>query len=148
MTNPIIVTDQIAESVYEMKAAGRSDRYIASVLGVSYARFKETLKFDQRLVEALEQGAAQDIQEVADALRENAMTGNFGAQKYYLNNRAPDEWREKRDDTPDGGVQIVISTGIGDPSSSPAISATLAPTPTQPTDPPPVTIDNETGSLL
>lgn len=76
---------------------GLTNEQIAEKLGINpdtlyqyqkkYPEFSETLKKGKEIV---------DFQ-VENALLENALAGNVTAQIYWLNNRKPKQWKNKRE---------------------------------------------------
>ncbi len=47
--------------------------------------------------DALKRGRAKGLSIVANALYQNALSGNVTAQIFYLKNRSPEEWQDRRD---------------------------------------------------
>ena len=145
----LVVTDQIANTVRDLKAEGNSDATVALALGVSLQYLRKTAEVDARLRQALEDGEAEDVQQVVTALRDNALKGNLGAQQFYLKNRDSENWTDRQDGAPSGGVQIVISTGIPAPDNAPVVRVEGgATTPPKAERAEVNVIDNDTGSLL
>lgn len=91
MARPKIEID--ADKVRELASQGLSERQIAHCLGINWktlaARKRESAKF----MELLEQGKAEGIQQIANAMFQTALGGHFQAQQFFLCNRDRDGWR-------------------------------------------------------
>ena len=74
-----------------------------------YPEFRESLKENKDVVD----------RKVENALLKNALNGNVTAQIFWLKNRKPNEWREKRDDVQqtvmedDGFTEAIESAAKG-----------------------------------
>lgn len=77
---------------------GLTDEQIANNLGISTSTFYEYKKNYSEFSEALKKGKEIVDFEVENALLKNALSGNITAQIYWLNNRKPKQWRNKRND--------------------------------------------------
>ena len=77
---------------------GLTDEQIANNLGISTSTFYEYKKNYSEFSEALKKGKEIVDFEVENALLKNALNGNITAQIYWLNNRKPKQWRNKRKD--------------------------------------------------
>jgi len=58
------------------------------------------------LAEAIKKGKHKGLAVITNALFDKAKGGDTTAQIFYLKNRAPDEWKDRRDNTlssPNGG---------------------------------------------
>lgn len=77
---------------------GLTDEQIANNLGISTSTFYEYKKNYSEFSEALKKGKEIVDFEVENALLKNALNGNITAQIYWLNNRKPKQWRNKRND--------------------------------------------------
>lgn len=51
------------------------------------------------------------VDAVESATYDNALNGNFPAQKFILTNKRPDEWNEKKTIKHDGKVEVVTEEG-------------------------------------
>jgi len=82
----------------EMLAAqGLNDNQIAYVLGVSIGTISNKKEKHIAFRQAIELGRSQGVAHITNALYKSAEEGNFHAQKFYLTNRDPDNWRDKSD---------------------------------------------------
>jgi hypothetical protein len=77
---------------------GLTDEQIANNLGISTSTFYEYKKNYSEFSEAIKKGKEIVDFEVENALLKNALNGNITAQIYWLNNRKPKQWRNKRND--------------------------------------------------
>lgn len=85
---------------------GLNNEQIAKNLGINpdtlyqyqkkYPEFSETLKKGKEIVDY----------EVENALLKNALEGNVTAQIYWLNNRKPKQWKNKRENTENNKEEI------------------------------------------
>ena len=91
-----------ASKTEALAAQGLSMDQIADCLGISrsalYNRMNEehpTYTVD--IVDAIKRGRSKGIATVANALFQSAKGGNITAQIFYLKNRAPQDWRDRRE---------------------------------------------------
>ena len=76
---------------------GLIDEQIAHNMGINKATLYDWKKKYPDISDALKAGKeVVDIQ-VENALLKNALSGNITAQIFWLKNRRPDKWREKRE---------------------------------------------------
>ena len=85
---------------------GFTNEQIAEKLGINpdtlyqyqkkYPEFSETLKRGKEIVDY----------QVENALLKNALDGNVTAQIYWLNNRKPQQWKSKRENTESNKKEI------------------------------------------
>ena len=87
------------EKAEELASRGLTVNQIAHCLGISPRTFYERQKDTPEVAEAIERGRARGIQQVANALFEAATAGNVVAAIFYLKNRGPLEWQDRRDFT-------------------------------------------------
>ena len=79
-----------------LAAQGLSKKQIAHCLGIGESTLYEKQKSDPEFLEALKKGKAAGLETVTNALMENARSGNVTAQIFYLKNRDPDKWQDRR----------------------------------------------------
>lgn len=91
---PFEITDKVLKEVEKYAALGLADYQIAHCIGISRDTFVEKKKAIPEFSDALDNGRAKGIATVTNALFDSAKGGHFPAQKYYLNNRAPDDWAD------------------------------------------------------
>lgn len=78
-----------------LASIGLSEKKIATSLGMCWYTFNERRKDQPGVLEAFDEGRALGVEKVSSALYNNAMDGSFSAQKFFLTNRAPDQWSDK-----------------------------------------------------
>lgn len=77
---------------------GLTDEQIAQNLGISKDTFYEYKKKYPDFSDSLKKGKEIVDYEVENALLQSALKGNVTAQIYWLNNRKPKQWKNKRID--------------------------------------------------
>jgi IS30 family transposase len=100
------VTPELCQKVEALAAQGLTQAQICHVIGWSQQTLILKKRAYNELSEAIEAGKAKGLAQVSNALYKNAISGDTAAQKYYLNNRAPDEWKDRRENVmtgPNGG---------------------------------------------
>lgn len=91
------LTKKMKKKIIEMLEEGQTLIEIAKALGISrtaiwYAR-KQDSEFDKQVVEARDKA----VEMVEDALFLKAMSGDTTAMIFYLKNRAPERWSDRRE---------------------------------------------------
>lgn len=76
---------------------GLTKEQIAEKLGISRNTLWLKEKENVTLSNALKQGRDVADTLVENALFQNAINGNFGAQVFWLKNRKPNDWKERAD---------------------------------------------------
>lgn len=76
-------------------ADGATERRAAAVNRVTLADVRLAMKNDPQFALDVAAAQADAIGKVEDALRENALKGDTQAQRYFLNNRASEDWKER-----------------------------------------------------
>ena len=76
-----------------------TDEQIARKAGVKRQTLCQWKKDHPDISDTLKRGKEVVDYQVENALLENAKSGNVTAQIFWLKNRRPDKWRDKRDDT-------------------------------------------------
>ena len=84
-------------------------KQIASCLGVGRSTLYNRMKDDVDVLDAIKAGRAKGIATLTNALFQSAKGGNITAQIFYLKNRDPDEWRDRRDHEVSGELNIPLS---------------------------------------
>jgi len=80
---------------------GLTDIQIAENLGISKDTFYEYKKKHSDFSDSLKKG-----KEIIDYQVENALDGNVTAQIYWLNNRKPKQWKNKRENAENNNEEI------------------------------------------
>ena len=76
---------------------GLTNKEIAMRLGIGETTFYKIINEHSEVSEVLKKGKEIIDYQVENALLKNALEGNITAQIYWLNNRRPKQWRQKRD---------------------------------------------------
>lgn len=105
------------DKVFRLARRGLSQTMIAKALGVARSTFQEYLKTQPSVRAAYENGRANDVQDVVDALKESATKkNNVIAQIFYLKNKDPDNWKDKHDVQHSGNLTVNVGA-FGDASA-------------------------------
>jgi hypothetical protein len=96
-----------AESVAAM---GGTNEQIAAALGVSLGTLKNARNRDVGLDDAIRTGKDKADLRVVQSLYQKAINGDTTAMIFWLKNRRPTEWRDKRDfeHTGEGGGPVRV----------------------------------------
>ena len=85
---------------------GLTNEQIAHNLGISIALLYKYQKEHIEFLESLKKGKEVIDYQVENALLKNALDGNVTAQIYWLNNRKPQQWKSKRENTESNKEEI------------------------------------------
>lgn len=85
---------------------GLTNEQIAHNLGISTALLYKYQKEHIEFLESLKKGKEVIDFEVENALLKNALEGNVTAQIYWLNNRKPKQWKNKRENAESNKEEI------------------------------------------
>lgn len=85
---------------------GLTNEQIAHNLGISTALLYKYQKEHIEFLETLKKGKEVIDYQVENALLKNALEGNVTAQIYWLNNRKPKQWKNKRENTENNKEEI------------------------------------------
>lgn len=77
---------------------GLTDEQISNNLGIALSTFYDYKDKHSEFSESLKKGKEIVDYEVENALLQSALKGNVTAQIYWLNNRKPKQWKNKRID--------------------------------------------------
>lgn len=99
---PRIWTDEDRAKIKDLAGKGLTHEQIAHCMGISPGKWHAHKAKDPSLAEAVNIGRASAIKDVANALYENAMKGNVTAQIFFLKNRSPDEWKDRKENVHTG----------------------------------------------
>lgn len=97
-TRPRIDID--LNKVEALASRGMNNEQIAYSLGIGLSTLYKEKAQNVEFLDAIKRGQAKGIQQITNALFENAKEGNLGAQVFYLKNRAG--WTDKQDITTNG----------------------------------------------
>ena len=105
------------ERVETLAGQGLSKKEIARCIGIGRSTLYAKQKEDQDFMDALKRGKAKGLETVTNHLMMNAILptatapgGNVTAQIFYLKNRSPERWQDRRNTevTGKGGGPIGI----------------------------------------
>lgn len=85
---------------------GLNDEQIANNLGISKDTFYKYKRNHTDFSDSLKKGKEVVDFEVENALLKSALNGNVTAQIYWLNNRKPKQWKNKRENTENNNDEI------------------------------------------
>ena len=103
---PFAITDDVLAKIEEYASTGLTQTQIAHNLGVNESTFTRKKTQLTQVQQAIKRGRDKGIQKVTNALMENAMGGNLGAQCFYLKNVGKDDWRDRHDVEHSGKVGV------------------------------------------
>lgn len=84
---------------------GFTNKEIAVKLGIGETTFYKIVNEHPEVSEVLKKGKEVIDYQVENALLKNALDGNTTAQIYWLNNRRPDRWKNKRNEEENNTIQ-------------------------------------------
>ena len=93
------------KKIEKLASKGLTQEQIAYSLGISPMTLSRRKQEEPELEEALARGKAKGIEEVANALFDNALGGNAASQIFYLKARSPENWKDT------GRVEITGANG-------------------------------------
>lgn len=91
------ITDELLKKVQGLAARGLTRKQISASLGISESLRCRLMNNEPEFKEALETGEAQGISLVTSYLMNSARDGNVTAQIFYLKNRDPENWKDRRE---------------------------------------------------
>lgn len=92
----IEITEDVLTKIHQHASRGLTKEQIAAAMGWSRATIFNKIKKNVDVLDAIKRGQADGLQEVSNALFENATKhNNITAQIFYLKNRAPDDWKDR-----------------------------------------------------
>jgi hypothetical protein len=89
------ITPEVLKKTEKLAAQGLDKSQIARVLGICYQTLNEKTKEFSEFSEAIEEGKAKGVATITNALFVKAKGGDVNAQKYFLNNRNNENWKDK-----------------------------------------------------
>lgn len=98
--------------VEQLAAQGLTVKQIAHCCDMGRSTFYRLMKQHGDLRDAVKKGRSKGIGVITNALFQNAKGGNVTAQIFYLKNRDPDKWRDKREHTHGGDDEKPLVTKI------------------------------------
>lgn len=88
--------EEVLRRVETLAAQGLTRKQIADALGISVSYRCKLQNNAPKFKEAMERGEAKGIVTVTNALMTAARNGNVTAMIYYLQNRDPENWKDRR----------------------------------------------------
>ena len=101
---PIEINEALCKEAELLASHGLTIKQIALSLGIGESTVYEKKARFPEFSEAITRGQAAGIQAVSNALFEKAMSGDFPSIRYFLNNRDPDNWGDRKEFRVEGGV--------------------------------------------
>jgi len=98
------ITPEICQEAQALAAKGMAKYQIAESLGISYATLNNRENEFIEFFEAIAAGRKTACGNVEAALYDKAIEGDVPAIKYFMNNRDPDSWKDRRDVNMGGSV--------------------------------------------
>ncbi len=102
----IAPTVAILERIRHLAGLGMTQDEIAHSLSISSKTWYTFKKRHPEAAVALSDGRGCAVEAVANKLYEDALAGNTTAQIFFLKNRAPDRWRDRKEHEHTGEVNI------------------------------------------
>ena len=95
---------------------GLTDEQIAQNMGIAPGTFYKWQNEHSEIREALKEGKAPVDIEIENKLLEKARAGDMTAILFWLKNRRPDKWRDRRDkeETTDKTILVKLDDAIKD----------------------------------
>lgn len=90
-------TPEALEQLEEWIGQGLTLACIAAKMGITRTTLFEWRKKSVVISDSFKKGESQAVDNVENALYSAAINGNITAQIFYLKNRRPDAWKDKRD---------------------------------------------------
>ena len=109
------ITPDICAKAERLAAQGLVMEQIAAVMGIAAGTLYGKQAENPELHEAIKNGRAKGIAQVSNALYDNAIKGDNVACIFYLKNRDPDNWKDKRDHVHTGDADKPLATVNLDP---------------------------------
>jgi hypothetical protein len=105
------IPDQQWDNLLTLLSGGCNICLACKEAGISRVSFYNRMHCDKKFARAVEDAMRALVPLVRDALVQSALNGNFSAQKFFLQHRAPGEWgdKAKKPDAPDRVVKLVLN---------------------------------------
>ena len=89
--------EQKIETVEEWARNGLTQQQIANNLGIGLTTLKDYMKKSPLINDAIRYGKEKAVAQVENALFKKALEGNMSAIIFYLKNRCPERWMDKKE---------------------------------------------------
>ncbi len=93
---PLVIDDALLNKVESLAAQGLNKTQIALSIGIHIATLHKKKAENNDLNDAIKRGEAKGVATIANALFVNAKAGNTTAQIFFLLNRSPENWKDRR----------------------------------------------------
>ena len=114
----VVLTDEQAAAVEAAVAMGATIPVAAWVAGVPEGRVRKRIDSDPDFKQRLQTARERADQKVIASLYDKALKGNVTAMIFWLKNRLPNQWRDRRDHVVEGQgggpLKIVLEDARGD----------------------------------
>tara|TARA_R110002126_G_scaffold10384_5_gene47317 strand:- start:13685 stop:14254 length:570 start_codon:yes stop_codon:yes gene_type:complete len=94
--NSWLVTPEIIAKTESLAALGLTVEQLSKCVGTSSTTFSKARKQIPDLESAYQRGRAKGVMTIANALFNKAKNGDTTAMIFFLKNRAPEEWADRR----------------------------------------------------
>lgn len=91
------ITEDICRKAESLAAQGLTKEQIAHSLGICYQTFNERQKEYPEFLEAIKRGQSKGIATVTNSLFNKAKAGDNTAMIFFLKNRDPDNWSDRKE---------------------------------------------------
>lgn len=107
--------EQNLQKIEEWAGQGLTTEQIAANIGISRTQFWKWRKASENIVNALKKGDEIAVNRAEQTLYDMATSGNnIAALIFYLKNKRPDKWRDKRDTEISGAGKMSFEWGGDD----------------------------------
>ena len=91
------ITPVVLEETKILAGQGLTKEQIARCLGMGYSTLMKKQAENIEFIEAIKTGQAEGIEQVTNHLFDQSKKGNTTASIFYLKNRAPNEWHDRKE---------------------------------------------------
>jgi len=105
---PKKLKDISLKEVEKLAALGLTDEEIASWLGICRATLSNYKKQEKEFLDTIKRGKLKSDSNVIKSLYQKALDGDTTAMIFWLKNRRPEEWRDKKDVGLSGSIEEKI----------------------------------------
>ena len=91
------MTHHVLSEVQRLAGLGLTQKQMADSLNISASTFGLLKKRHPEFEDAMMRGRTAGVEQITNALFQNGLNGDTTAQIFSLKNRAPDEWKDRRE---------------------------------------------------
>lgn len=106
------ITDEVLRKVEGLAAQGLTQGQIATCIGMAVSTLCDKKNKYIEFSEAIKRGQEKGIAQVTNALFKKANDGDNIAMIFYLKNRDPDQWKDRKEHTHSGDPKNPIKTEV------------------------------------